>query len=266
VPLTGITLSQTSLPLTKGGANSALSVTAYSPADTTDAKAVTWESDDTAVATVIGSGDSISVHAVGGGTTTITATAVNGVTADCEVTVSVPLTGISIPSSLTLGEGTNGLLPVTYTPSDTTETEVTWSSGMPSVATVDDDGIVHAAGIGSATITATSTANGSITASCNVTVQASFNGAGIQIDFEGFEDETITLGIVPQGTDLVISAPSGYVRYMWYVDGLFRGITVESDITYSSDGVAPGLHYLTVIVEKTNGSHFSKTVQYTVGY
>ncbi len=54
----------------------------------------------------------------------------------------------------------------------TYSTEVVWESSNTSVATVDEDGTVHAVGIGTATITATSL-DGTVTDSCQVTVKYS---------------------------------------------------------------------------------------------
>lgn len=51
-------------------------------------------------------------------------------------------------------------------------TEVIWESSNPEVATVNEDGEVYATGLGTATITAT-TADGTISASCEVTVKYS---------------------------------------------------------------------------------------------
>ena len=48
-------------------------------------------------------------------------------------------------------------------------TNIIWESSNPSVATVDEEGAVYAAGPGTATITA-KTADGKLTATCEVTV------------------------------------------------------------------------------------------------
>jgi hypothetical protein len=183
------------------------------------------------------------------------------------VNVTVPLTGISLPPTLTLGLGSSSFLTVNYTPPDTTQTGVTWSSNNNSVARVDSTtGEITPVAVGNAVITAISTTDGTKTTSCNVTVQASFNGAGINIVFEGLEDQTITLDVTVDGSDqFVITAPAGFDRYLWYMD--FDGVSETSNptVTYSVFYVTPGRHYITVIVEE-DGYHFSKTLAYTVGY
>jgi hypothetical protein len=125
--------------------------------------------------------------------------------------------------------------------------------------------MITAAAAGSTTITATSTANGSIFASCDVTVQSSFDGAEVDIVFEGPTDQTITLD-VSSGTEwITVTAPAGYDRYLWYLDSSFQGATTNPTASVPVGSIALGLHYLTVIVEK-DGNHFSKTLAYRVGY
>jgi uncharacterized protein YjdB len=261
IPVTGLSLNKTTLSLTKGGTDT-LTVS-FTPTTTTQT-GVIWSSSDTSVATVSGG----VVTAVGGGTATITATssADSSITATCDVTVTVPLTGISLPPTLTLGEGGASFLTVTYTPSDTTQRGVTWSSSDTTVATVNNStGLITAVAVGTATITAASTANSSITATCTVTVQATFNGAGVNIEFEGLEDQTITLDVtLNQGDVFVVTAPSGFDRYLWYLNSSYMGSTSTPTVTYPVGNIRPGRHYITVIVEE-DGYHFSKTVAYTVG-
>lgn len=83
-------------------------------------------------------------------------------------------TAISIPSSKTLDVGGSVTLSVTYTPSNTTVRNVTWSTSKSSVATV-SNGKVTAVGAGSAVITAKAkNASGQdISSICNVTVNDS---------------------------------------------------------------------------------------------
>lgn len=86
VPVTGVTLNQTELPL---GVGSSSTLTATVAPDNATNKAVTWSTSDEAVATVA---DGV-VTAVAEGTATITATTVDGgFTASCAVTVTAAAT------------------------------------------------------------------------------------------------------------------------------------------------------------------------------
>ena len=174
-PLTGITLSKTSVELEQG-ATEILTVN-YEPADTTDSKEISWTSSDTSVVTVT---DGV-VTAVGKGNATITA-ACGNYTSTCSITVTEkaenpdpepeptekPLTGITLSkTSVELEQGATETLTVNYEPADTTDSkEISWTSSDTSVAIV-TDGVVTAVGKGSATITA---ACGSYTSTCSVTV------------------------------------------------------------------------------------------------
>ena len=85
VAVTGVTLNHSELEMQVGGATQALTAT-IAPANATNQN-VTWESDDTDVATV----ENGVVTAVGDGTAIITVTTQDGsFTASCEVTVTVP--------------------------------------------------------------------------------------------------------------------------------------------------------------------------------
>ena len=157
VPATGISLSQTSLSLTKG--NTATLTATVTPSGSTDS--VTWTSSNTSVATVSNG----VVTAVGNGSATITAKA-GSKSATCSVTVTTPATGISLSqTSLSLTKGNTATLTATVTPSGSTDS-VTWTSSNTAVATV-SNGVVTAVGNGSATLTAKA---GSKSATCSVTV------------------------------------------------------------------------------------------------
>jgi uncharacterized protein YjdB len=267
IPLIGISLDKAGMDLNPND-KATLTVT-YDPSDATE-KGVVWKSDDTAVATVVNG----VITAVAAGNTTITATSAtnSSINATCSVSVtaaSISLVGISLtPDSLAItGIGNTDSFTVTYNPADTTETGVTWTSSDNLVATVDSTtGVVIAVVVGEATITATSKANPSISASCTITVQPSFEGAGVNIVFEGPEAETIVLDDpVREGDMLTVTAPAGYDRYLWYLDYDSYGSTTDPTASVPVWFITPGLHYLTVIVEK-DGNHFSKTLAYRVGY
>ena len=163
---TDVTLNQNSLTLTSAGQTATLIAT-ISPNYATD-KSVTWTSSNTSVATVSSSGV---VTATGNGTATITTKTTDGTnkTATCQVTVSIPAPTLSLnmtAQTLTyIGQSVQ--LNATVTPSSSS---VVWSSNNTSVATVDQDGKVTAVGAGNATITATSTHNTSLKASCDIVI------------------------------------------------------------------------------------------------
>ena len=162
IPVSSVELDRSSLSLKKGDVYT-LNAT-VKPDDATD-KTVSWKSSNTSVATVDSNGK---VKAIAGGSATITATA-GGVSAKCSVTVSVPVTSVSLnKTSLNLMVGDTETLSATIYPSDATNKNVTWKSSNTSVATV-QSGKVSAVGVGTAQITVT-TNNGSKKATCTVTV------------------------------------------------------------------------------------------------
>ena len=93
---------------------------------------------------------------------------------------TIPVTGIALNrSTLSLYSNTTpntAVLTATVTPADATDKAVTWASGNPSVAAVDQNGNVTAVGNGSAVITVTTT-DGGYTASCTVTVMTYSSGS-----------------------------------------------------------------------------------------
>ncbi len=73
-------------------------------------------------------------------------------------------------SQMSLMVGNTSQLAASVLPDSTTNKKVNWMSSMPAVATVDENGLVTALAVGSATITATTTDGSNQSASCLVTV------------------------------------------------------------------------------------------------
>lgn len=165
IPLGNITLNRNEMTLEKGQAGTLL--VGYHPENTTDSREARWSSDKPEVATVDADGG---VQAVGAGTAVITAK-VGDSSASCTVTVTAALQSISLnQTELKLHKGQSGTLTVGYQPMDTTDDRsVAWTSSDKTVATVDANGVVTAAGGGSAVITART---GGHTASCEVFVSS----------------------------------------------------------------------------------------------
>ena len=110
---------------------------------------------------------------------------------------TVPVSDIQLShTSLDLQEGETAQLIATVIPSDATDKNVVWNSDTPSVATVDQSGLVTAVSSGTAIITATAQ-DGGKTASCTVSVvnidslvSAKFRnisfGNGGSMEYEGY--------------------------------------------------------------------------------
>ena len=163
VPLTGINLKEKT-ELLKGQTEKL--VVEYLPADTTDSKNVTWSTNNPEIVEVDENGV---ITAKKEGTAIITAK-VGNFEKNCEVTVKeIKLDSIEINmTDFELGLGRTQILKVLYNPENTTDdTKVIWKSSNENVAIVDENGLVTAKGLGTATITATV---GNKTAQVEITV------------------------------------------------------------------------------------------------
>lgn len=116
---------------------------------------LTWTSSDESVVTVDDTG---MVTAVGAGEADVTVTAEKlNLSSTTHVKVVILPEGLSAPERMTLelnGENTKALGAV-MTPEDATEVKLAYASSDESIATVDEDGMVTAVGVGECTITTT---------------------------------------------------------------------------------------------------------------
>lgn len=134
---------------------------------------LTWSSSDESVATV----NKGVVTAVGAGTTSITVSnaqqSFNPIT--MVVHVNIPVTDISFAEqSKDVDYNRQYQLSVTYTPSNTNQTEVTWSSSNEDLATVDQNGLVTTKGTDGAVVISANSAfiNKQISMTLNVADRA----------------------------------------------------------------------------------------------
>ena len=135
------------------GLNTTLQLTATTtPVDISQPKR-TWSSSNPSIVEV--DAETGVVTGKGDGSATITVT-VDGKSASAQVKVLYvkPQTVAINPTSKTLVLNDTCLLNVLTTPAEVTYPEITWSSSNSSVASVDENGIVTAKGLGSATISA----------------------------------------------------------------------------------------------------------------
>ena len=224
IPITSIKLDKESYTLPK---NESIDLKAtILPNDTTESTKITWTTSSKYIATVTDG----KVTGVSQGTATITAKASNGMTATCTITVTNPITSISLnQSSISIKVGDSKTLTAYITPTSTTDDKtITWTSSDTKIATV-SNGKVTGVSAGEATITAKSV-NGKTT-TCKVTVTTSEVAVtGISLNkttlslAEG-NSETLTATVTPtNATNKTVTWTSSDTKIATVANGKVTGV------------------------------------------
>ena len=191
-----ISLNKVELSLKTGGSETL--VATVKPDDATD-KTVTWSSDKSSVATVVDG----KVTAVGVGTAGITAKA-GDKTATCQVTVSanvIALTSIELsPNSVELMEGQTVTIKPILTPSNTTQTALSWGSDSNMKST--GDGTYEAQELSAAYANASSTISVSVADNSSIKASLSYRVHSIRF-LNAVTNNTVTSEEVALGKSLV---------------------------------------------------------------
>ena len=179
IPVTGVSLNKTTARVEKGKTFTLKA--SIEPEDATN-QTVTWQSYDTAIATVDSAGK---VKGIAPGATTIRVkTKDGGFTAKCKVTVTVPdvpVTGVVLSKAVaSVAKGKTFTLKAVVTPADATDQRVTWQSYDTGIATVDSAGKVKGVAAGTTTIRV-KTRDGGFTAKCKVTVAIPVTGITLDL-------------------------------------------------------------------------------------
>jgi|GEM_PF-677520 len=209
---------------------------------------VTWESSDPAVATV----ENGLVTGMKFGTAVITASLENGSRAQVDVTVIPAVTAMDVERTLyKVKPNAQKQLAVCTEPADGQE-QILWSTSDPSIATVDENGVVTGHKYGTVTVTATGKYSG-LTATCKVKVcnvkQVAFT----------FDD-----GPSPQTTKLLNFLKENDIRVTFFVVGN-RMKTYESIIKREvAEGHEIGYHSYdhqnqTRLSDDTIKAHYEKS-------
>lgn len=166
INVTGVTLDKSEMNIEIIGDTEQLIATVL-PIDA-DNKNVTWSSSDDTIATVDSNG---LVTAISLGEAVITVTTEDGgYTATCDVNCGVRVTAITLDyNELYLRTGGTKTITATIYPENATNKNVTWESSRPSVASVDENGVVNGLSEGVAVITVT-TEDGGYTAACEMNI------------------------------------------------------------------------------------------------
>lgn len=135
-----------------------------------------------------------------------------------DIGTDIPVTGVSLNNTnTTLEVGSTKILVATIAPESADNKSVTWTSSQPTIASVDNDGLVTALSVGETTVTVT-TVDGGFTANCEVTVVG--------------ENEPY-LSVSPRGESLLFSQ-DGTKMYLVMEDGskteISPVLTVETNI------------------------------------
>ena len=263
VAVTGVTVSPTAVLLQPGGMQQ-LTATVQ-PGNATNKK-VTWNSDNTARATVSDGGlITIPAAATSGEVTIIVTTDDGGKTANCTVTVSIPVTGITITGDASVETGKTVTLTATVVPSNASNKNVTWSSLNTGIATVNaQTGVVMGASEGTATIRATAADGSGVTADKSVTVTApplktvtvgeqsvpltarmagTVNFAVTTTNIANGQSSTITWYVASDGTTIT-NAPVGITASVSALSNNTATVTVNAAAT-----TVEGNYYFKVIID-----------------
>jgi uncharacterized protein YjdB len=169
IPVASVTVAPTTANLTIGGTQQITATPRDAQGNALTGRTVTWQSANTAVATVTQSG---LITAAGVGSTNVTATS-EGKVGTVAVTVAAPVVGsVTVtPPSATLNVAFTTNLTATVRDvngSTIGGADVAWSSDKPLTASVSQTGVVTGLTPGAATITASS---GGRSGTCAITVQ-----------------------------------------------------------------------------------------------
>ena len=211
VAVTGVTVVPATLSLTAGGAAGALTAN-VAPSNATN-KNVTWSIgsfNPAGCATLTSNGLTATVSGVAAGTATITVTTQDGTkTATCNVTVTPPVTGVTVtPTTLSLAiGGPTGSLTASVAPSNVNQA-VTWTASPTGIVNIGGSGstvTITPVTVGNTVVTATSVADTTKRATCSVTV----TGGGTPVTGVTVAPTTLSLTVGGSAGSLTVSvAPS----------------------------------------------------------
>lgn len=251
VRVTGIFLNT---PLLSMEAGDEYDLVATISPGTADNKTVIWTTSDLSVVSVLDG----KVSANSAGSAQITAISDDGgFKAICDVTVSSRLENLFLDKTdLTMTEGSEMSLRVSYNPDNISDKTVLWSSSDDNVATVDNLGHIVACNAGSAVITVKSCRFENITACCKVSVlKKEYPATGVFLDksilrLNKGEEYVLKATVLPE------NATNKNVIWVSEND-LVATVDEEGEVTAVSGGTS-------VITVKTSDGNFSATCKVTV--
>lgn len=231
-PVTGVSLNKTKESMF-GGETLQLSAS-IAPQNATD-KNVSWFSNHPEVATVDENG---LVTAIKTGTVVITATTNdNLISAQCEITVTVPVKSIEIVDEELSGYVEENMqIYFNIEPNNSTNISVSWISSDESIATVNDNGEVLLLSPGEVTITAI-TEDGGFTDSCIIKSEEFIMPTGVNLAEKNIE---MTVGEVRELQAQTVPSNTSFPYIFWEAEENTDIVEVSQDgiITALKEGTA----------------------------
>lgn len=215
-----VKISDTELEMNVG-AKKNLTLT-YGKGTTASSLTIEWTSGNPEVAEVDGKGR---VTAVGAGEATINCSVASEqgeeLTLTCLVTVRVPVTAlVSEEKAIQVNPGQTGSIPYTIEPEDATVKALEWSSANEEIATVDENGVVTAAGTGKTKVTAKTTDGSKKTLTWDVIVPTVY---AEQAAYEIKEHGSFQVPVVFTGEDFdagyTVEASGSEIEYEYAIEG-----------------------------------------------
>jgi uncharacterized protein YjdB/alpha-tubulin suppressor-like RCC1 family protein len=175
-PISGVTLSEQEVILAKDSTHQLIATV---HPDNVEFDSVYWITSDSTIVSVDSNG---LVKGIRIGTATITVYTVEGnFMSTCEVTVVNPVTGITLPLTISFEKGYTYQIIASILPLDASNDSIIWTSSNTNTVVIDNDGKMEGINIGTSIITAT-TVDGGFTATCYVTVEISVTGINLSND------------------------------------------------------------------------------------
>jgi uncharacterized protein YjdB len=236
------------------GTGKTFTLTATVSNETATNQKVVWSSSNPQVATVNQRGK---VTGIKKGYATITAMAADGseVEATCEIRVVAPVESITINDNyVSLFVGDTSDLNATIKPANATYKTAVWTSSDPTVAIVDDDGVVTALKAGNTTITASTLDNSGKKAICLIAVYDRVASTGITL-----QDKKLTMVAGEQKVVQLVLIPAASTdSYTWSTDN--PAVASVNKKTGKITAKSTGTAYVTVMTD----SGKTATVEITV--
>ncbi len=258
IPVTSIT-TDVDKPSIKVGETATITASVF-PLDATNSN-VFWGTSSNAIATVSANGKICTVTAIAPGDVVITCTSESNTNIKSleQMTVTdILLTGLVISGSTEVTN--NAKYTVAYTPANTTQTGVIWSSSNTAVATIDSAGNLKVISAGNVTITATSSKNNAVLDTFDVTclVQV-IPVTSIGLSASG---NSVNIGNTLAVTATTLPSTASNKTLVWSVNNSKVTIVSSNDEGCVISGVSAGA--VTVTATAQDGSGVVGTLDVTV--